>query len=414
MRILFKNLFSLGFVQAIGILIPIILTPYIVTKVGISNYGIVVTAQGFVLLFNVLTDLGFNVTSVRDIAANKEIKFKLEQIVNNVFFLKIGLLFLSFFFFLLLVAIIPQFRESYIIYILSFTMVLGQALLPIWYFQGIEQINKTVFPVLFGKVLSVIGILYFVRSESDAIFVNLFLGLGTVFSALYLLVSVFKNFHISPVKTNKMKLMGEVKNNLPIFISNVGVFAYSNSSTLLLSFFVRPEIVGLFNIADKIVQLGKSMLLMIHQVTYTRLCALIASSHFEALDFLKNVYKIIWSGVFLLCLTIYLFSYEIVAFFVTDVSQISKASEILKNLSLLLFVISLNMPFYQTLLAFKRDWIAVRVILSCSVLSLLLNFLLLPRYQIQGLVFTMYFVELLVTLFLFISVRFQKNKLYVV
>ncbi len=412
-RSVLKNLFSLGFIQLISLLIPILLTPLLITRIGISYFGTIATAQGFVLLFNIITDFGFNITAVRSVAQANNNENELMQIVNSVSILKIILLVLSFILFLFVIYFVPQFNQYFKLYLYSFLMVIGQAFLPIWYYQGREIITKTLVPILVGKVISVFAILMIIKVENDALYVNLLLGLGTIISAVYLNIPIIKKYQLRKSFFEWEKMKVEVNQNLPFFISNASVFAYSNSATLVLSFFVSPYTVGIFNVAEKIIQLGKTMLVMIHQVTYTKLCALITDGHEIAISFLRKIYSIIWSGVLVFCLLLFFFSYEAVSFFITDEQQHLAASQILKSLAFLLLVIAFNMPFYQYLLALKKDWVAVRIIIICSVISIVLNFLLVPMMQINGLVMTMYFIEALVTIFLIVQVLNLKQRQYV-
>lgn len=413
MKLVLKNLFSLGFIQAIGVFIPIILTPYLIKVVGIAMFGVIVTAQGFVLLFNILTDFGFNITAVRRIAQANGDAATTEKIINSVFFLKCLLVIVAFLLFLLCISLVPHFRQHFFIYLFSFSMVAGQAFLPVWYYQGIEKVAKTLLPVFLGKLLSMAAIFFFINTMSDAVYVNLLYGLGSLLPGLFLHIAMAARYRIRFKNTNAGILKKEVKDNLPVFLSNTGVLIYSNSSTLILSFFVLPEVVGIYNVAEKIIQLGKTMLIMIHQVTYPRLCSIIRQSHQSAFLFLKRMYVLVWAGMLCICIFLFFFPATAVSFFITNQGQLAEASRILKTLSLLLFIIALNMPFYQSLLAFHKDWITVRVMLSCSVISLLMNLLLIPVFNINGLVITMYAAEIYVTaLFIYLMLQ-QKKKLYV-
>ncbi len=412
-RSVLKNLFSLGFIQLISLLIPILLTPLLITRIGISYFGTIATAQGFVLLFNIITDFGFNITAVRSVAQANNNYNELTKIVNSVSFLKILLLVSAFILFLFVIYFVPQFNQYFKLYLYSFLMVVGQSLLPIWYYQGREIITKTLVPILLGKLISVVAILMIIKGENDAPYVNLLLGLGTLVSAAYLNIPIIRKYRLEKSFLEWGKIKVEINQNLPFFISNASVFAYSNSATLVLSFFVSPYTVGLFNVAEKIIQLGKTMLVMIHQVTYSKLCSLINDGHEIAIAFLRKIYTIIWLGVLVFCLLLFFFSYEAVSFFITDTQQHFAASQILKSLAFLLLVIAFNMPFYQYLLALKKDWIAVRIIIICSVISIILNFFLVPIMQIDGLVITMYFIEALVTIFMIAQVIKLKQRQYV-
>lgn len=80
---------------------------------------------------------------MRHIAQARGNHEEIEKIVNAVFFLKLLLLLFAFIIFILLVIVVPNFHNYFFIYLCSFMMVVGQTFLPGWYYQGIEEINKT-------------------------------------------------------------------------------------------------------------------------------------------------------------------------------------------------------------------------------------------------------------------------------
>lgn len=411
MKLILKNLFSLGAIQAVGLLIPIILTPYLINHIGIELFGVIVTAQGFVLFFNVLTDFGFNITAVRRIAQSSGKKKEIDQIVNGVFFLKLVLLTFAFLVFLLLICFIPHFQRYFFIYLCSFVIVIGQAILPIWYYQGIEQINKTLLPVFIFKLLTVASVIILVKDASDAPYVNIIYGLANLLPGIYLFRKIAMNHRLSIHFANFASLKKEFTINFPIFLSNSGVLIYSNSNVLLLSFFIQPAQLGIYSVAEKIIQLLKTLLIVIHQVTYPRVCILLRENNARSFAFLKKLYSLIWVGIFFICLVIFIFPGFTVSFFVNETTQQAQSALFLRYLSFLVLVIVLNMPFYQGLLALHKDWLCVRIMIICSILSLVLNIILVPVFGIKGLIFTSYFTEFIVTgLFIYFMLKTQKNE----
>jgi PST family polysaccharide transporter len=92
MKKFFKSFFSLGLIQVFGLLTPLILTPFIIHKVGLSVFGIIATAQSIVVFFNLITEFGFNTTTVRNLSQQKNNHIASEKIVTTVFYLKLILI----------------------------------------------------------------------------------------------------------------------------------------------------------------------------------------------------------------------------------------------------------------------------------------------------------------------------------
>lgn len=410
MKILFKNLFSLGFIQGINLLVPLLITPYLLKTIGAGNYGVVATAQSLVVFFILFTDFGFNLTSVRRIAQAQGNKKEIENIINGTFFLKLVLLCAAFLIYFFIILMVPQFNRHFIIYLCSFSLVIGQAFLPFWFYQGIEKISKTILPVLIFKVVLIALVFLLIKKPEDALLTNVLLGAANLFAGIYLLVHIGKEYKISLKLLSLPVLKEEFKNGFALFISNFGVAVYSNSYLLILSFFLAPEILGIYSIADKILQILRGLLGLVHQVSYPRVCSIVQESQHTLMGFIKKVYGPVWLLVLLLCILLFFYPGIIVSYFIENNQNKLFAAGVLRYFSFILFIVSLNMPFYQSLLAYQKDWLTVRVLFAGALLSVVLNIILVPALKIKGAAISMYIVEALVTLALiyyFFSLRMQ-------
>lgn len=409
MKIIFKNLFSLGFIHGMNLLIPLLVMPYLVKVIGLSTYGIISTAQNFVAFFVMLIDFGFNITAVRSIAQAKDDRGKVSETINRVFFLKLLLLVLAFFLFLLIVILIPNFRHNFLIYAFSFFIVIGQVSLPLWYYQAVEKINKTVLPIVISKITAIIFVFLFVKSDANAPLVNLFFGLGNLISGVTLFFYIFKEYKLSTSSFNRIVLKQEFRANIAIVSSNISVVIYTNSPLLILNFFVSPTVLGIFSVIDRVIQIFKTLLSLLHQVSYPRICNIVKEGEEGLGMFIKKMYGSVWTIVFLVCILLFYQSDFIISYFIKDLASQTIGIHLLKLFSFILFVTSLNMPFYQTLLAYKKDWITVKILLSAAVLSILLNFTLIPFINVYGIVVSMYSVEGIVALtFFYYSMKTNK------
>lgn len=397
MKIIFRSLFSLGLVQAINLFIPLLITPYLIGILGLATYGVIATAQSLAVFFNLVVDFGFNLTAVRRIAKAKGDKKEIQSIVNRVFFLKLILLAISAVIYFPLTFYAFKFQENYLLYVCSFTLIVGQAFLPLWFYQGTERTDKLIAPIILSKVIVIILIFLLVKKIEDSFLVNFILGFGNILAGTYLFVSIKREYMISRTQVNAASLKTEFKEGFALFVSNIGVLTYANSSLLILSFFLNPFALGIYSIADKVIQALRSLLGLLHQATYPRICTIVKESMNQLSTFIKNVYGVIWVIVFLGCAMLFFLSSFVVSYFIKDISQVQIASQTLKQLSFLLLIVSLNMPFYQCLLAFEKDWLAVKILFLGAVLSVVINIILVPAFKIEGAVISLYIVEIVVT-----------------
>lgn len=373
-------------------------------------YGVVATAQSAAVLLALLTEFGFNVTAVRRLSQFRAEPEKLRQVVNDVFFLKLLLLGITLLLFIAVIYLIPHFRIHSKLFLFSFLIIAGQALIPYWYYQGAEAFNKTIIPVAIGKLLSVFLIIALVKTDADAYWVNLIFGGTAVLSGILLHISIYRSHKISFRLIQWKNLRDELKGGLPIFLASISVVVYANSVLLILSFFLTPYLLGIYSIVDKIIQIFRSLLTVFHQVTYPRLCAIIQEEQTKAIAFLKQVYSAIWMLVITGCLVLFLGAPYILKYFIKDPSAIHSGVTILQQMSFICLVVSLNMPFYQILLAYRNDWLTARVQIPSAVVSLLFNLLLVPFWGISGTIVTVYLIEASVTaLFMYYAWPFLRR-----
>lgn len=70
-KILIENFFSLGALQVINLILPLLVLPYMIKTVGFDKYGVVVLAASLIAYFSSVTDYSFKITAVRDVAVFK-------------------------------------------------------------------------------------------------------------------------------------------------------------------------------------------------------------------------------------------------------------------------------------------------------------------------------------------------------
>ena len=140
-KTLLENILSLGVVQGLNYILPLITIPYLVRVLGPEMYGLTSFAISFITIFTLITNYGFNFSATKDISINKKYHTKVSQIFSKVIFIKTVLFFICFLFLVLLINYFDRFSINSKIYYLSFGIVLGQVITPLWLFQGLEKMK---------------------------------------------------------------------------------------------------------------------------------------------------------------------------------------------------------------------------------------------------------------------------------
>jgi len=160
----FKNIIALGSVQLTNYLLPLITLPYIIRIVGIEKFGIVSLVQSVMLYLLIIVDYGFNYTATLEILRNKDNAIALNRIVSGTMATKFLLLFLSFASLIILHISVTRFNEDGLLFLLGFSLVIGQAFFPMWFFQGIEKLKYITWFNLISRCTLTVLIFMFIQT----------------------------------------------------------------------------------------------------------------------------------------------------------------------------------------------------------------------------------------------------------
>lgn len=189
-KTILNNFFSLPVIQGTNFILPLVVLPCLIKAIGLEKFGLVAFAQAFMSYFIIFTDYGFNLTATREIAINKDDKAKLSSIINNTLLTKIILCLLSFLILLLIISFSPYFCQYSSLYYWSFFLVVGQVLIPAWFFQGIEQMKYLTYLNLVAKIIFTVFIFILISKPGILSMFPFFYSLVWVFSVKELLVRI--------------------------------------------------------------------------------------------------------------------------------------------------------------------------------------------------------------------------------
>ncbi len=94
----------------------------------------------------------------------------------------------------IIIFLFEKFSSDRMLYNLTFLWVMGQALFPVWYFQGIERMKYITIVNVSSKLIFALLIFFVIHKESDYIYVPLMNGLGGLFGAAIALWVIYRTF----------------------------------------------------------------------------------------------------------------------------------------------------------------------------------------------------------------------------
>ena len=266
-----ENASYLMLLQGINYALPLITLPYLVRVLGADKYGIVVLAQATAQYFIIISEYGFNLTATQQIATNRNDATKISRIYNSVLFIKITLSLLGLAVFLLIVFSVSKFRSEYLVFILTYGIVFGQSIFPIWLFQGMEKMKFITIVNLFSKAGFAILVFLLINEPSHYLRVPVLNSISFILAGILSLWISATHFKIKLSLPSMEDIKDQLKGGWHIFISTLGISAYRNANILILGFFASNSIVGYYSVAEKAVKIIQSFINPLSQALFPHL-----------------------------------------------------------------------------------------------------------------------------------------------
>ncbi|WP_462410945.1 flippase [Neobacillus sp. Marseille-QA0830] len=400
---LFTNFLSLASMQGLNFILPLITLPYLLQVLGPSKYGIISFAQALIQYFILFTDYGFNLIATKEISLNRDNKKQLSVIFSSVMLVRILLLVISLVILIVLVMFVPKFQHNSTIYLLTFGMVIGNVLFPVWFFQGIEQMKVISILNIVSKLIFTIGIFVFVKGKEQFLIVPVLNSLGYIAIGVIGLYIVIFQYKIPLYKPTKTDIVLQLKEGWDIFVSNLVTSLYTTSNTFILGFFASNTVVGYYSSAEKVVKAISSVISPLIQTVYPFLSRALQESRQAAVNIISKIFVLITLSMGALSLFVAIFAEEIVNIALgSEYKSIIPLLRILAGLPLILGWA--NVFGILTMINFDYKKQLSRIYILASILSVILMFILIPNFKEVGTswnaILTEGFATLLMAIFL--------------
>ncbi|HOP51024.1 MAG TPA: oligosaccharide flippase family protein [Ignavibacteriales bacterium] len=337
---LLENFIFLSLLQMVYYIIPLITFPYLIKVLGTEKFGLISFSQAFIYYFVILTDYGFNLSATRSISVNRNNQQKISEIFNGVMFLKLIFLIITFILMTIIVFSFKKFYENWLLYLLTYGLVIGQSLFPIWLFQGMEKMKYITLINVLAKVIFTIAIFIFVKNSADYILVPFFNSLGFILAGIISLIIAIKNFHIKFYLPNYSTLKYYFKDGWIFFKTTVFLSAYRESNIFILGLITNNTITSYYAIAEKTIKIIQSIQTPLGQALYPHVCNKYASDSNNFTQYHFKYQKIIYLFYLVIAIVTFLFSNYIIKI-ITGLT-INEAIINLKILSFVLIIGGLN------------------------------------------------------------------------
>lgn len=268
------NFVSLTIVQGISILFPLIIFPYLLRVLGVEGFGVFTLIQTFIMYFDLLVSFGFGLTATQQIAAKKDDATSVNHIITGVYVIKLLLFGLSLIVYLVAAIFIPYVTENLLLVFVASLYLLGNLIMPDWFFQGIQKMKTISVAALLARCISLLLIFLLVKEKSDIVYAILAMGVGNVIAGIVGFALLFR-FH--PYKwafPGMAFLKAQFKESGFVFSSIILAPFYSSVNIFILQFFSNPLTVGYYAVAEKIFTAVSMFTAIVNRTFYPHLAQL--------------------------------------------------------------------------------------------------------------------------------------------
>lgn len=277
--------------QMLTIVLPLITTPYLSRVLGAENIGIYGYTLSIVTYFVLFGTLGIAMYGQREIAyvqnnQTKQSKTFWEIVITR--FITLAIASVTFY---ITFCIRGEYTTYYTILLLE---LLANALDISWYYQGIEDFGKTVVRNLVVKILSLVCIFVFVKTQADLWKYMLIYVLANALGNATMWLYLPKMLQKISLKTLEFKK--HIKPVLSLFVPQIATQIYVVlDKTMIGNITNNMSDVGFYEQAQKIVKTAMLVVTALGTVMNSRIANAFAENKKEDVKkYLMQAFNIVW------------------------------------------------------------------------------------------------------------------------
>lgn len=377
------NFFSLTVFQAIELLIPLITIPIIISKVGAEKFGLISFAIVFSYFFQLIVDFGFNTISTRDISIHKNDKKKTSQIFNNTINSKLILSFFCFFVYISIILCFEKFNSNVEIFIFTFISLIGQSLIPVWFFQGLQESKYLTISSFIGRFSYLLLILFFIKTENDYLLIPVFNSIGYFTSVIIAFIIIYNKHKISYVTISLKEFKTQLYKGKFMFLSEIKLYFISYFNVLLLGLISGNVAVAYFVGAEKIIRAISNIFVPIQNSLFPVLATKLNNNRLETTRLIKKGLPIAIGILLVFSFFLFVFSENIIVLILGI--EMKNSIIVFKILSLVPLFTFLDLFFgKQILLNLKKEKQFFKVILFIAIINIPLIYYFISNFGYIG------------------------------
>lgn len=387
--------------QILVMILPLVTTPYISRILGTDGIGIYSYTYSIVYYFILFAMLGINNYGNRQIAKVRDDKQKLEktftsiyamQIITSIIMIFLYIIYLKFF-----VTDNKDIAIIQVIYLIATMFDIN------WFFFGLEKFKLTVTRNTIIKIITIICIFIFVKQREHVYLYTIIMSVGTLISQLLLWPFVKKYTRF--VKIKAKDIIQHLKPCALLFIPTVAVSLYKVMDKVMLGNMTDMDQVGLYENAEKTVNILTAVITALGTVMLPKMSNLAANGEKEKeKQYIKKSMEFTFFASSAMTFGLMAIAPTFAPLFFGE--EFNGVDNIIRYLSIItIFIAVANVIRTQYIIPHEKDKTYIISVSLGAVINIIINTILIPKYQAIGAVIGTICAEFSVMLYQIIDVR---------
>lgn len=283
-----QNIMSLGAFQVFNFILTLSTLPYLTRTLGAAGWGQIVFVQLVMNYMSWVANWGFYLGATQKVAANRNDKEELSHILVTTWVAQwfltvvlVGVLIIS-------LSTVPRFSDNKSLYLAGAGLLLGNALTPLWYLNGLEKIRESATIQILVKLLALPFIFILVKENSDTQTYLLINSASSVVVGMFTMYWIHQSGAITWRVPHLHDIRTVIKQDFHLFTSTL--WANLNGSVIptVLGIAGGPTELGYYNIAERAKSAAITILHPITHALFPRMCYLFSTDPAQARRLLKR------------------------------------------------------------------------------------------------------------------------------
>lgn len=303
---IFKNAALLYILTFSNYFIGLLMFPYISRTLSVEGFGLIGFSMSYVLAFQVIVEFGFMISTTATISKHRSNLEKISEVISVTMYAKAILAIISILVFGLSAIFVPMVRDNILIVTLFLISSLLSAMLPDFFFRGLENMRTITIRTILIRTLSLILVILLVHNESQIILIPISSLIGNLVSLVVAVISM-KKAGIRLRRVRVRQAIINIKESAMFFFSRLAVSINQSAGAFFIGLKFSPISIeaGVFAGATRISVASEMMLSPVSDSLYPHM---VNKKDYRLFKKIVLAGGIMW---FIVCSVIFIFANEI-------------------------------------------------------------------------------------------------------